>query len=63
MIKASFLILIILTILIDLWALSDLFKEKDKGSFWWIIIILALPALGAIAYFQLRFRRNRNKSS
>ena len=57
MIKTSIIILVVLTIIIDIWALFSLFKKKNKGVLWWILIILALPALGAIAYFQLE----RNK--
>ena len=58
MIRASYIALVALTILLDIWALFTLFKKREKGCLWWAIIILALPTLGAIAYFQLeRFKR------
>ena len=59
MVKISYIILVVLTIILDMWALFSLLKKKNKGVLWWIIIILALPAIGAIVYFQLERNKKR----
>ena len=43
----------VLLLLIDIWAFVDLFRSVNSNKFWWTLVILFLPAIGAISFFQI----------
>ena len=45
--------LIGLTFAIDVWAIVSLFKREQKNKLWWSTIIIIVPVVGAIGYFQI----------
>lgn len=46
--------LVILTVFITFWALLDISQSREKDNLIWFVIVLVLPAIGAILYFQMR---------
>jgi hypothetical protein len=46
--------LVILTVLLTFWALLDISQSKEKDNLLWFVIVLVLPAVGAIIYFQVK---------
>ncbi len=51
------IVLSILTLALTFWALVDIVKSRFKDPFMriiWLIIVLFIPILGPIFYFQLR---------
>lgn len=53
--NAIIIIGIILAILLLIWALVDVLKNKPNLWGVWILVILLLPIVGSIAYFQWKY--------
>ena len=57
------IILMVLTTLIDIWAIISVFKNEQKKRFWWLMTILLIPGIGAITYFQVTHSHKRKSSN
>ena len=56
--------LYILTLIIWVWALIDLFKTRYKNAMvkgLWLIAILFFPVIGSLVYFQYGKKSSRNE--
>lgn len=53
--NAAIILGTILEIILLVWALADVLKNKPNLWGVWILVILLLPIVGSIAYFQWKY--------
>ena len=61
--NAIIIIGIILAILLLIWALVDVLKNKPNLWGVWILVIMLLPSVGPIIYFQQRYWINPKRKT
>lgn len=65
MVITLMIVFVILTLILWFWAISDITRSRFKKSnmnIIWYLVVLSLPVLGSIVYFQLRKKYVPNES-